>query len=143
MRRLCILLIPCVTLIACPAESSYVQHEKELVMAPELSCLEETLRPLAKKRRITIIREEIPLGIANRYIFDVGDAPSTFSVLVRPDGSAKFLSRVWAPKLKLKELREGERVLGLLESKLSGRCGIGDLETNATKSCFGVNCERL
>ena len=143
MRRAFIAALLSAVVAGCPAPTSEVVHEVELVQPPDVACIEAILRIHASGGKIEVGADESTPWKNYGFMFNVSAVPHHLGIQVRPDGTSRFHHASWAPKLKLRELQDAERSLTDIELQLTGHCNLGELAQGMRQACYGKHCDRL
>jgi hypothetical protein len=130
-------------LVACPGDTSQVEHFTTLAAPPNVTCIWNRLVEVAKWHRVQSIRDAIPIGINHRFNFEAKSAPHSIGILFGDDGSFTYRNTRWAPNLTFSELHAAQKSLVEVDELLDGRCNLGRIVGNVRETCNGKNCDRL
>jgi hypothetical protein len=141
-RHLFVLSVACFV-VACPGEESRVEHVATVGARPDVACIWDRLLDIAKWPRVQTIRDETPVGVHHRFIFETNGALHAIGILIGNDGSFTFRNTASSPNFTLPELRAAQQSLFDVEEALDGQCNLGDLVDSVQQACYGKNCDRL
>jgi len=141
-RHICIVSIA-VFLVACPSETSSVEHVAVLEVRPDIACIWDRLLAISKWPRVQTIRDETPVGVTHRFNFETRRAPHSIGIVIRDDGSFIYRNTAWSPNQELHELQAAQQSLYEIDEDLDGRCNLIGLVDNVQRACFGKDCDLL
>ena len=130
-------------MVACPGETSSVEHVATLEDRPDIACVWDRLLKIAKWPRVQTIRDETPLGVHHRFDFETSSAPHAVGILIGDDGSFTYRNTAWSPNLTLPELRAAQQSLFDVAKALDDQCNLGGLVDAVRQTCHGKNCDQL